>query len=257
MNTSHNRVSILRCEPHTIDNSHCDEINYGLGYPFPVTVWRVFVDDKCVAQQALPFASGDEVIELSVDPCVPFLGEGSDFVLARQSGHKIMWFRAAKYNWESAWIQDLWQVDQIYYFDAAQYLMAVPEVGQVRDEATLPPYLTTEEMRTCLKKLFPRDLDLPLYRIPAREGDTRGEKLFRHVWNVISSGELRISDAPEKVAEIHIGFDTREFREAVWQVGRVGDEVAILFLAEPYFPIWVSGFKGAFQAEAALLAGQI
>ncbi|MEO8606395.1 MAG: hypothetical protein ABI690_00815 [Chloroflexota bacterium] len=251
MTTALNTPSILRCEPRIIDNSDCDENQYGMRYPFPVTVWRIFVDEECIAQKALPFAVGDAVIQLSANPCLPFLGEGGDYVLARQVSNKIIWFRVAEYNWTTL-LQEFSHVDSVYCFEMSQYIAAIQDGGDTQVEAALPPHLNTEEIRTFLKKVFPRYLDLPLYRIPEREGDTRGEKLFRQVWNVLSSGELCISDAPEKPVEIHIGLDTHEFSEAIWQVGKIGDEVAVLFLAEPYFPIWVSGFAQAFGAEDAL-----
>jgi hypothetical protein len=251
MNPNTSYISTLRCEPHSVDNTRCDKNRFGLNYPFPLTLWRVLVDEESVAELAFPFSSKDEVIQLSTNECLPYLGEGGDYVLARHSGDKVVWFRLLDYTWAFSFDEHVPFVDEVYCFEDSQYLDAL---SQNRDLSArdLPPVLMTEELRKILKRIFPHDLDLPLYRIPPRDGDLRGEKLFRRVWNTIGGGQIRICDVPEKYVELHIGLDKREFSESVWQVGQIGEDVAICFLSEPYFPVWVCGFGQAFQPEEAL-----
>lgn len=279
-------ISTLRFETHSVDNSHCDGNYYGLKYPFPLKLSRVFVDEECISQGALPFASADEIIELSANECMPYRGDGSGHVIARYTEGLIVWFRLNIFHWEFS-MDDISGVESIYCFDAVQYLEAFNQMPPVKAEVQLPPrrikdklrkilewifphnevfhqtkpvqekvqlptQFLADELRNILKQIFPNDLDLPLYRIPERKDDSRGEKLFRQVWNTIKSGEIYIAATPEKSIEFRIGMDTLEFGEAVWQVSKVEDDIVILFVEVPHFPVWVGGFGKALQSERLL-----
>jgi hypothetical protein len=287
MNSPGVPISTIHFETHSVDNSHCDGNYYGVKYPFPVTLWRVFADEECISQGALPFASGDEVIELSANECMPYYGDGSDHVIARSTEGMIVWFRPNSYHRIFS-IDEISYVKNIYRFKAVQYIEAFDQIPQeaeiqlpsrlmvdkirnilkrvfpqievsnqiksAKAGTQLPPLLLADELRTILKQIFPNDFDLPLYRIPERKEDRRGETLFRQVWNTINSGEIYISETPENPIEFRIGMDTLEFGEAVWQGGKVKDDIAILFVEVPYFPVWIGGFGKALQSERFLFA---
>lgn len=279
-------VSVLRCEPYLADNSQCAEYRH----PLPFTLWRVFVDDECIATEALPFSSDDSAIELRANKCFPFLGDGGHFVCVRQTNNQVLWFGFHE-QFISIWEDNL-PVNQIYRFNAQQYRVAIQQ-AQARDQALLPaaprslpvshpsrglrrlfpwlplgkkpqavlsnsgrkksvPLLEQNELRTAMMQVFPQDLDFPLYRLPENPADPRGRLLFHQVWKMINTGPIQICDPPEKTVEIRIGLDKFDFIESLWYAGRMGDEVAIFFEAEPHFPLWVSGFASAFRQETFL-----
>lgn len=244
------RISTLNCEPVTVNNSHCSEQYYGLKYPFVYILWRVFIDQKCIATQALPFEAWYNMIELAANECMPYWGEGSNYMAVRKSGSYILWFEMSDYDEER--LDKIFPRSSIFIFDTQQYATAINKVTSLISEHQLPEDLLADELRTVLKTLFPGDLDLPLYRIPEADDDPRGKRLFRNVLNAIGNETLQICEPPEQYVELRIGLDFQNSEEAVWLVGKVKDDVAILFITEPYFPAWVSGFGQAFLSETFL-----
>lgn len=268
------KLSTIRCEPHNVDNSDCREEYYGLQYPFECILWRVFVDDECISENALPFLSSDEFIELSANKCVPYFGDGGQYVTARLFEDKVFWFGfnlRMPFDFEYVPLS----VNAIRMFDAVQYKQMIDQINaasaerehvkeakptflrslldylfgtpvvetKVKPTPQPIPILTRKEIQAILIDLFPRDLDLPLYRVPELAVDRRGARLFRTVWDAINTGKVQISDPPPITIEVHIGLDTRDFSESVWRVGKLGDNVAILFVSEPHFPLWLTGFQ--------------
>jgi hypothetical protein len=277
MSQNEAKISKLRCEPYYADNSDCSIKEYGMRYPFECVLWHVFIDDIAVSSGTLPFEESDSQIELHANKCLPYFGEGGQFVTARLFEDKVFWF-----GFDSSYtIGDLLPINTIYVFNAEAYVHAIRQadniharlkdfeksdpnllqqflknVGEYLSPNSLsavstpptnttiqsPPKLSTKELRDVLLQSFPRDLDLPLYRMPELADDKRGSRLFRAVWEAIKTQELLISQPPQNIVEVHIGLDTKEFMESVWQVGRVGDDIAILFEVEPHFPLWLGGF---------------
>ena len=272
MSMPQNKVSTLRCEPYFADNSDCDDDYYGLKYPFECLLWRVFADSECLAEGAVPFLETDDVIELHANKCVPFFGNGSDIVILRLLNDNVLWFGTQD---KFISIVDL-PSDSIYIFSATQYVEAIKEaqtaesnlrkqaepkllqrfINCLRGEPRQPfiiisapkeikplPQLKPEELQDVLRTLFPRDLDLPLYRMPEHPDDFRGASLFRAVWDVINMKGIYISEPPQNPIEIEIGLDADVFVQSKWQAGKIGEDIAILFVAEPHFPLWLGGFK--------------
>ena len=62
-----------------------------------------------------------------------------------------------------------------------------------------------------------------------------------------------VSEPPPNPIEVRIGLDKDVFVESIWQVGKIGDDVAVLFVSEPHFPLWITGFKSI----APLLEGAL
>ncbi len=272
------KISKLRCEPYTADIPDCPDGYYG---PHELILWRVFVDDVRVANEAMPFRVLDAVIELSANKCVPIFSDGDNYVSVRLLEDKIYWFGfhlSFLFTHMPSYDGSTLPTDFIYVFDAKQYQLAIDEaqLQQVQNtqhkEVESPPLrkifnflrgtprenfksiginsepkplpvLTSTELSDVLRHLYPRDLDLPLYRMPELDSDRRGAELFRAVWNVINTQKARISEPPDSVIEIRIGLDMDVFVECLWQFGRVGNDIAILFVVEPNFPLWISGFQ--------------
>ncbi len=269
------KISTLRCEPYIANRPDCPEGYYG---PPELILWRVFVDEVCVANRALPFLAWDDVIELGANSCVPIFGDGGPFVCTRLLEDKIFWFGVHSsflHTQMTHYDETTLPINFIYVFDANQYQQAIEEAQlkqaenerrkvaetsplqklfhflsgkpytnlRIANPAPKPlPVLTAVELSDVLRNLYPRDLDLPLYRMPELESDRRGAELFRAVWNVINTQQAKVSEAPPNAIEVRMGLDAEVFVESVWQVGRIGDDIAILFEVEPHFPLWLGGF---------------
>lgn len=274
MSQNQAQISKLRCEPYYADIPECRDGYYG---PPKLLLWRVFVDEVCVASEAMPFGALDAVIELTANKCVPVFSDGEDFIRVRSFGDKVLWFGLNFTIYDTSEGSPL-PTDSLYVFDAKQYQRAIEEaqsqqvqkarlkeaeissiqkffnflsgkppenfkIADIKSEPKPLPVLSSVELSDVLRHLYPRNLDLPLYRMPELESDKRGAELFRAVWNVINTQKAEISEPPTSAIEIRIGLDTDEFVECLWQIGRVGDDIAILFVVEPHFPLWVSGFQ--------------
>jgi hypothetical protein len=244
------KISALRCEPYIADRPDCPDGYHG---PPELILWRVFVDEVCVASEAMPFDALDAVLELRANKCVPIFSDGDDYVSVRMLDDKVFWFGfhlAFLYTHMPNYDGTALPTDFIYVFDASQYQQAIEDAQirlpqnnpHVKLAPKPPPHLTTVELSDVLRNLYPRDLDLPLYRMPELESDRRGAELFRAVWNVINAQQVKLSVAPTSAIEVRIVLDAEVFVESVWQVGRIGDDIAILFEIEPHFPLWLGGF---------------
>lgn len=273
---SQNKISTLRCEPYFADNSECEKDYYGLMYPFECLLWRVFADEVCIADEVIPFLATDDVVELSAHKCVPVFGDGSDYTIVRVLGDKVLWFGSHD-MFISTYDDSPLPSNSVYMFKAAQYADAVKQAQAAESSLRKPvevntlqkfinrlrgvksdqpfrvigapkevkpiPHLKPAELQDILRGLYPRDLDLPLYRMPEHPDDFRGSSLFRVVWDVINMKGITISEPPPNPIEIEIGLDADVFVQSKWQAGKVGEDIAILFIAEPHFPLWLGGFK--------------
>ena len=269
------KLSTLRCEPYFADIPNSDEGYYG---PPDLILWRIFVDDKCIAEDATPFLATDAVIELEANKCVPIFSDGDKYVSVRLDADKILWF-GFHHTFLSTFDGSTLPTDVIYGFALTQYHEAVnqaqvslvqnkvvkqsepkplqkflnvlrgtasieqPKTQPVKKEIKPLPTLTSQNLKDVLLRLLPYDFSLPLYRMPELDDDRRGERLYRAVWDAISLQDIQISEPPPNPIELRIGLDKDVFVEAVWQVGKLGDDVAILFVSEPHFPLWISGFR--------------
>ncbi|HEX2907571.1 MAG TPA: hypothetical protein VHO69_11955 [Phototrophicaceae bacterium] len=241
-------VSVLRCEPCIAENKRCDETDGGWVYSQPLTLWRVFVDDECIATEALPFSSDDSDIELRADKCFPYFGEGHTYISARHHNNQIWWF--GFHNLLP--LDDSLPTTRLIIFDVQQYVRAIQQAQNEPEQPNLPNELLSDEIQDFLKRAYPKDAELPLYRYPDHPTDPLGRKLHSGVWEAINNNQLHLCDPPQSAVEVRVGLDMRDFAECVWQVGRVGDEVALFFEAEPHLPLWVSGFASAFRQEMFL-----
>lgn len=275
MSSNKVEISKLRCEPYYADIPECREGYYG---PPELILWRVFVDDECVSREALPFDESATTLELAANKCFPIFGDGGDYVIVRLAGDKIVWFGIYSYF---AFSESKLLIDTVYVFDIVQYQQSIqqataalsqpkpvkesqpnflhkllntvfgiltvkPSVTHSPSTATTIkpiPTLRSQDIKDALLEVFPYDWDLPLYRIPELADDRRGERLYRAVWEAISLQEIWISAPPPTSIEVRIGLDKEVFVECLWKVGRVGDDIAILFVVEPHFPLWLKGFQ--------------
>jgi len=53
-----------------------------------------------------------------------------------------------------------------------------------------------------------------------------------------SFDEISISDEPVLWNEIVIGLD---YSECIFRIGKIETNVAVLFVKNPYFPVWLKG----------------
>ena len=207
------KLSTLRCEPYFADNSDCNVEEYGMRYPFEVVLWRVFVDEVCIAKEALPFKSLDAVIELTANKCVPVFSDGEDFIRVRSFEDKVLWF-GLNFTIYDTFEGSPLPTDVTYKFDTKQYWLAIdqtyrqqaqnartkqsvrkplqkflntlrgtlateqPKMQPIKHEIKPLPVLTTKDLKDILLHLLPYDFDLPLYRMPELVDDRRGERYF-------------------------------------------------------------------------------
>lgn len=90
-----------------------------------------------------------------------------------------------------------------------------------------------------------------IHRNLPNENDPTGAKLLASIQDAIDTlAELRHVESPKDQIELRIGLDEAEFTEAIWRVGRVDGQFAILFEQHPYFPLWLQ--SEAFDKVLAL-----
>ncbi len=120
------KLSTLRCEPYFADNSDCNVEEYGMRYPFEVVLWRVFVDEVCIAKEATPFLATDPLIELEANKCVPVFSDGDKHVSVRLLENKIFWFGFHP-TFLSTFDGSVLPSDVIYVFDLTKYQLAIDD----------------------------------------------------------------------------------------------------------------------------------
>src|SRR4051812_25482875 len=120
------KLSTLRCEPYFADNSDCNVEEYRMRYPFECLLWRIFIDDECVAEEATPFLASSDVIEFGANKCVPIFSDGENYVMVRVFNDTILWFGIHP-RFRSTFDGSPLPANAIYVFNAAQYSQAVTQ----------------------------------------------------------------------------------------------------------------------------------
>lgn len=212
------QISELRCEP-----------NPG-ARPFV----RVYADDQLLTELAHPFQADTAELTLCGDPEYPdWIPEDTGWAVARLIGDYVLWidsFRWARYPATPKF--------GLLAFDVDQYRSVI------EGNPSRLPELQPIELRSLLQGSFPANAFEALYTIPKLRNDPRGAHLVRRVdKNVFGYLPERIDivEAPDASMELRIGLDREGFPEAVWRIGSVGDQLAILFAAYPDFPLWLAG----------------
>ena len=195
---------------------------------------RVYIDDELISELALPFRADSAVIALSGgDPdyptCIP---EDEGWVVARSVQEFVIWVDPlvwAGYTPNPSF--------GVLAFRSEQYASTLP--GNINRLANLTP----EEFRNILLRSFPPG-DSAIYVSPESPGDVLGARLVRRTQRLFFDElpeQIRVAAPPEKWLEIRIGLDAKGFPECVWRVGETKDDLAVWFVSNPSFPLWVSG----------------
>jgi hypothetical protein len=113
------------------------------------TLWRIIVDGESIAEQAIPFAPGHELIDIEADECTPVFGQIAHYVFVRRVKKWIVWFGVhTKY-----WYEGVGPLphDFVYVFEARHYRDAIEAaMGHEADDVIQPPELQREEIQGIL-----------------------------------------------------------------------------------------------------------
>jgi hypothetical protein len=144
-------VSTLQIEHHFVSLDACHQY-YGR-HETPdatATLWRIVVDGESIAEQAIPFAPGHELIDIAGDECTPVFGQIAHYVFVRRLNDLIVWFGVhTKY-----WYEGVGRLphDFVYVFEAGHYRNAIESaLGHEADDVIQPPELQREAIQGILE----------------------------------------------------------------------------------------------------------
>jgi hypothetical protein len=189
----------------------------------------------------------------------------------------VLWFgieRILSYYWDDFYLPS----QQIFAFSLTKYNQAINQtierekalslpIWNVRTTTDVLPELKPDELSSVLEPHFPQP-DEAMYRYPERSDDLLGAKLLRKVRAILyvsrkhiaepyrfvyeaelqnkfrkgEIGAVRVCEPPQMWTELRIGLELETgFDECIWRVGKTEQGVAVQFLANPYFPLWLCG----------------
>lgn len=208
--------------------------------------WKVWIDGELFSETVQPFSASDPWIERYGCPLCDSPGDGSGHISSRRGESYVLWSRPLleKDNWLASDSGLL--PEELFLFDSQQYTNAV---GGNLDGL---PILTIPEIRVVLKEAFPPP-EAASYRNPALASDWSGERLLRKLCYLLDEPKetLYLGPEPASWSELAIGLELPGLPESRWCLGQTDGNLAVLFLAQPRFPIWLYGsvIEKAFSEE--------
>jgi hypothetical protein len=229
--------SILRCALNT------DDVPDGLWSSVPGArhLWRVWVDSELIADTAMPFLLNDNIIELEAYQPGAIRGDGHRLISARCAGSFAIWMYP-----DTLWGRPGLGEGEAYTFRLDQYTAEVERCIHLdmpdADVGGTPSSLTSDDIRSILRHGLP-EVDSLLYTQPPLPDDPRGARLAARLKHHLVDQPIEVDyvDQPEDVLDLAIGLDLDGNPEARWQLGRVGESIAICFLSYPTFGLWLRG----------------
>jgi hypothetical protein len=104
------------------------------------------------------------------------------------------------------------------------------------------PQLSGREIRTEVQsQRLPEPRD-GLYRIPEDDDDSQGRAWLDGLVAAVGAldDSVRIVAPPEQIIEIRVGLEVPGVPEVVTRLGMVDNDVAVLLVALPRFPLWIA-----------------
>lgn len=192
--------------------------------------WHVWVDSDTFTTQAHPFYARDRVIGLHCTNEYPDWQQTQRRVSVRRVGAYVLWLPLLQSDGA-----DQQTLSQPLAFHGTQYTSAIDKaITQMQNEGMILPdhsrnggwySMTPAELRETLA--------LSSYTAASQQADT----LERLQEAVESLADFDVCDFPGKVSETRIPLADGD--EAIWQMSRSNGQVAVRFLQNPAFPLWL------------------
>jgi hypothetical protein len=197
----------------------------------PKPFWEVSVDGQYSWSYAKPFSAS--TAEIILNECVECYCCGIANTWVRRAGRdKIVWLRTQDGN-----VAPEFDCGDSMVFDREEYEREIGD-GSCAD---LPELSSIEVQCEIQSQVLPAARSA-LYRIPDDSRDPAGANWLRAIAKVVEDmdGHVQVVEAPASYREVRVGLDVHDVPEAISCVGGSSDGNAILLVAFPRFPLWLT-----------------